>query len=96
MRSGATLNRKLSFLRAESVLSYMKGKYAALDSTRFTVKGYGKDKPLVPNVSDDAVHRAVDDAFAAKYGWVDWWYGVVLRSNAETVELDPRAPSAPS
>jgi outer membrane protein OmpA-like peptidoglycan-associated protein len=49
---GAALNKKLSFLRAESVLSYMKGKYATIDSTRFTVKGYGKDKPLVPNVSD--------------------------------------------
>jgi OmpA-OmpF porin, OOP family len=49
---GAALNKKLSLLRAESVLSYMKGKYAALDSTRFTVKGYGKARPLVPNVND--------------------------------------------
>jgi OOP family OmpA-OmpF porin len=59
---GAALNRKLSFLRAESVLSYMKGKYAALDSTRFTVKGYGKDKPLVPNTSDEnkAQNRRVE------------------------------------
>jgi hypothetical protein len=47
-------------------------------------------------VGDEATRRRVDEAFAAKYGWVDWWYGVVLRSNAETVELDPRAPSAPS
>jgi OOP family OmpA-OmpF porin len=59
---GAALNRKLSFLRAESVLSYMKGKYAALDSTRFTVKGYGKGKPLVPNTSDEnkAQNRRVE------------------------------------
>ena len=49
---GAALNRKLSYLRAESVLSYLKGKNAAIDSTRFTVKGYGKDRPLVPNTSD--------------------------------------------
>ena len=59
---GAALNKKLSLLRAESVLSYMKGKYAALDSTRFTVKGYGKDKPLVPNISDEnkAQNRRVE------------------------------------
>ena len=59
---GAALNKKLSLLRAESVLSYMNGKYAALDSTRFTVKGYGKDKPLVPNVSDEnkAQNRRVE------------------------------------
>jgi outer membrane protein OmpA-like peptidoglycan-associated protein len=49
---GATLNKKLSFLRAESVLSHLKGKYVALDAARFTVKGYGKSKPLVPGVSD--------------------------------------------
>ena len=49
--SGA-MNQKLSLARAESVLSYMNGKYAALDSTRFTVKGYGEDKPVVPNTSD--------------------------------------------
>jgi outer membrane protein OmpA-like peptidoglycan-associated protein len=59
---GASLNRKLSLARAESVLTYMKGKYAALDSTRFTVKGYGKDKPLVPNISDEnrAQNRRVE------------------------------------
>ena len=39
---GTALNKKLSLARAQSVLSYMNGKYAALDSTRFTVKGYGK------------------------------------------------------
>lgn len=57
-----TPNRKLSLARAESVLSYMNGKYAALDSTRFTVKGYGKDKPLVPNISDEnkAQNRRVE------------------------------------
>jgi outer membrane protein OmpA-like peptidoglycan-associated protein len=49
---GAALNKKLSFLRAESVLSYLKGRNATIDSTRFTVKGYGKEKPLVPNTTD--------------------------------------------
>jgi outer membrane protein OmpA-like peptidoglycan-associated protein len=59
---GAALNQKLSLLRAKSVLSYMNGKYAALDSTRFTVKGYGKGKPLVPNTSDEnkAQNRRVE------------------------------------
>jgi hypothetical protein len=41
-------------------------------------------------VTDETARRRIDEAFAAKYGWVDWWYGVVLRSNAETVQLDPR------
>jgi outer membrane protein OmpA-like peptidoglycan-associated protein len=59
---GAALNKKLSLLRAESVLSYMNSKYAALDSTRFTVKGYGKNNPLVPNTSDEnkAQNRRVE------------------------------------
>ena len=59
---GAARNKKLSLWRAHSVLAYMKGKYAAIDSTRFTVKGYGKDKPLVPNTSDEnkAQNRRVE------------------------------------
>ena len=59
---GAAQNRKLSLLRAESVLSYLEGKYATIDSTRFTVKGYGKDKPLVPNttVENKAQNRRVE------------------------------------
>ncbi len=39
-------------------------------------------------VGDDTVHRAVGQAFAAKYGWVDWWYGVVLRHDPILVRLD--------
>lgn len=41
-------------------------------------------------VTDAAVRRSVDQAFAAKYGWVDWWYGLVLRSDPVPVRLDPR------
>ncbi len=41
-------------------------------------------------VADEAEWRAVDRAFAAKYGWVDWWYGLVLRSEPVPVRLDPR------
>jgi len=50
---GAEANRRLSLARAGSVLTYLKGKYAAIDSTRFTVNGYGKDRPLVPNTSPE-------------------------------------------
>ncbi len=41
-------------------------------------------------VADEAEWRAVDRAFATKYGWVDWWYGLVLRSEPVPVRLDPR------
>jgi len=51
---GAAMNRRLSQARAASVLAYLNGKYPAIDGTRFTVKGYGKDKPLVPNTSDES------------------------------------------
>jgi len=49
---GAAANQQLSLARARAVLAYMQQKYAAIDSTRFTVKGYGKSKPLLPNTSD--------------------------------------------
>ena len=32
---------------------------------------------------------AVDAAFRARYGLVDWWYGVLLRRGAVPVELVP-------
>jgi hypothetical protein len=40
----------------------------------------------------DATRAAIDAAFREKYGWVDWWYGVLLRRDAIPVRLDP-APS---
>ena len=44
------------------MLSYLNEKYPAIGATRFTVKGYGKDKPLVPNTSDEtrALNRRVE------------------------------------
>ena len=59
---GAAVNRRLSQARAASVLSYLNAKYPVIDGTRFTVKGYGKDKPLVPNTSDEnrAKNRRVE------------------------------------
>lgn len=47
-------------------------------------------------VTDPALQRAIDDAFAVKYGWVDWWYGVVLRSDAVPVRLAARQESRSS
>lgn len=45
-------------------------------------------------VRDPDARRRVDEAFAGKYGVVDWWYGVVLRSDPVPVRLDPvRGPS---
>jgi hypothetical protein len=42
-------------------------------------------------VAEPGTVDAVADAFAEKYGWVDWWYGVVIRKNPETLRLDPRS-----
>jgi len=36
---------------------------------------------------------ALDAAFRAKYGLVDWWYGVVLRRDPIPIRLDP-APAS--
>lgn len=47
-------------------------------------------------VEDPALRRRIDEAFAAKYGWVDWWYGVVVRSHAVALRLDPRPSAATS
>lgn len=39
-----------------------------------------------------AARAAIDAAFRAKYGLVDWWYGVLLRSDPIPVRLDPAPP----
>jgi hypothetical protein len=44
-------------------------------------------------VEDPALRAKIDDAFAAKYGWVDWWYGVVVRPHPVALRLEPRPPS---
>jgi hypothetical protein len=41
-------------------------------------------------VADPETVDAVSRVFSDKYGWVDWWYGVVVRKNPDTVRLDPR------
>ena len=42
-------------------------------------------------VTDPATRERVDAAFAAKYGLVDRWYGLVLRRDPTPVRLDPIA-----
>jgi hypothetical protein len=39
--------------------------------------------------ADSTVRRAVDEAFAEKYGLVDAWYGLLLRRGAVPVRLEP-------
>lgn len=46
-------------------------------------------------VGDEDTRRAVERAFADKYGWVDWWFGLVIRKNPDTVRLDPLSDSPP-
>jgi hypothetical protein len=40
-----------------------------------------------------AARRAGDDAFAAKYGWVDAWYGLLLRRDPIPIQLLPAEPA---
>ncbi len=51
-RGSAAHNLKLSGARAESVRAYLTGKFPALGANQFTVRGYGKTKPIVPNTSE--------------------------------------------
>ena len=59
---GNAANLRLSQARAQSVLNYLKGKFPAIDSTRFVARGYGEERPLVPNISDEnrAKNRRVE------------------------------------
>ena len=50
----------------------------------------GVTSPRLATIDTSAPTRArVDAAFRAKYGVVDWWYGVLVRSNPIPVRLDP-------
>ncbi|MEJ0054244.1 MAG: OmpA family protein [Bacteroidota bacterium] len=53
-------NIKLSMRRAQSVVVYLNKK--GVKNTRFVAKGYGKNKPLLPNDSDEnrALNRRVE------------------------------------
>ena len=50
----------------------------------------GVDQGVVAHPREDAETRAsIDREFRKKYGWVDWWYGVLLRRGAIPIRLDP-------
>ncbi len=51
-RGSAAKNQKLSEARAASVKAYMLAKFNQLTDAQFTVKGYGKTKPIVPNTNE--------------------------------------------
>ncbi len=55
-RGTAKANQALSEARAQSVLTYLTGKYSGLNAGQFTVKGYGESKPIAPN--NNAVNMA--------------------------------------
>ena len=55
-RGSTQLNQKLSEARAQSVLNYLLQKFPALKAEQFTVKGYGKARPIAPN--SDELGRA--------------------------------------
>jgi outer membrane protein OmpA-like peptidoglycan-associated protein len=50
-RASRAHNLVLSRRRADSVLNYLVKKYPDIKAGQFTVKGYGEDRPLVPNTS---------------------------------------------
>ena len=56
-RGSAKLNQKLSEARVDSVLAYMLRTFPDMKPEQYVAKGYGFSKPLVPNVSPDAMAR---------------------------------------
>jgi len=51
-KGSATTNQKLSEARASSVLTYLVQHFPTLKAEQFTVKGYGKSRPIAPNTTD--------------------------------------------
>jgi hypothetical protein len=41
--------------------------------------------------NERATRLTVDEAFAEKYGWVDRWYGLLVRSDAIPIRLVPQS-----
>ncbi|HEX2486498.1 MAG TPA: hypothetical protein VHQ66_14405, partial [Myxococcota bacterium] len=57
----------------------------------------GHSEPRVARPShDDTVRRAVDEAFAQKYGPVDALYGVLVRRDAVPIRLEPLGAEVPA
>ncbi len=59
---GADKNQKLSEMRAKSVLGYLGQKFPTLDTSTFTVVGYGQSQPVASNATalGKAKNRRVD------------------------------------
>jgi hypothetical protein len=53
---------------------------------QFVRAGVERDVVASPH---EELRAELDAAFRAKYGAVDWWYGVLLREDAIPVRLDP-------
>jgi outer membrane protein OmpA-like peptidoglycan-associated protein/opacity protein-like surface antigen len=51
-RGSAETNRSLSNKRAKAVYDYLMQKFPDLNEASFSVKGYGEDRPVVPNTND--------------------------------------------
>jgi len=52
-RGSAAYNRALSHRRAASVRAYLLEKFPQFKPAQLTSKGYGEDRPLVPNTSEE-------------------------------------------
>ena len=61
-RGKAAFNRRLSQLRAETVLRYLIA--AGIESSRLGAKGFGPDKPMVPNVDAQEFFDRLHDLHA--------------------------------
>jgi hypothetical protein len=58
------------------------------------VRGDGAPQRVLASPDPTAETKAaLDAAFRAKYGVVDWWYGLLLRRAPVPVRLDPAPPT---
>ncbi len=56
-RGSAKMNQKLSEARVKAVLDYLLQRFPELKAEQYVAKGYGESKPIVPNVSPEAMAR---------------------------------------
>jgi OOP family OmpA-OmpF porin len=56
-RGGDQYNLGLSGRRVTSVRAYLLGHFSKLEAARFTARGYGESRPLVPNTSAENMAR---------------------------------------
>ncbi len=51
-RGNKTLNERLSQMRADSVLTYIRNSFPLISPSQFTAKGYGPNVPVAPNTNE--------------------------------------------